>query len=99
MTLDTMVGETIHMELWRRGTPAAALAPVVGVSQSVMSKKLRGRVKWSLEEIYRASRFLEIPVTDLLPPEDGVELPHMDSNHEPCDFWLAPLASDLPVVA
>lgn len=94
-----MVGETIHMELWRRGTPAAALAPVVGVSQSVMSKKLRGRVKWSLEEIYRASRFLDIPVTDLLPPEDGFELPHMDSNHEPCGYWSAPLPFEASLAA
>lgn len=97
MTLDTMVGETIHMELWRRGKPASELAPVIGVSQSVMSKKLRGKVKWSLEEIYKASRFLGIPVVEIMPKE--VALPHLDSNQEPCGYWLAPLGSDTPLAA
>jgi transcriptional regulator with XRE-family HTH domain len=75
MSIDAMVGETLHMRMWQKKVPQTRLADRLGISQSTLSKKLRGQVKWSLDELYVVARALDVDVRDLLP--------HLDSNQKP----------------
>lgn len=64
-----MVGETLHMKMWQRRMPQTELAQALGMNQSTLSKKLRGKVKWTLSELYEVAGLLDCNVAELLPPD------------------------------
>ena len=80
MSIDAAVGETLHMKMWQKRVPQTRLAQRLGVSQSTLSKKLRGQVKWSLDELYAAASALDVDPRELLP--------HLDSNQKPFGYLL-----------
>jgi len=82
--MNEYVGQAIHMRLWRQGIPQRELAEVLGIGQSTMSKKLRGSVSWTVQELVSSAVFLDVPPVDLLP--------RVDSNHQPADIRRARLA-------
>lgn len=65
---DMYVGERVHLLLRRRQITQSELVQTMGISPSTLSKKLRGRVTWTVHELLVAAEFLAVPVDDLLPP-------------------------------
>ena len=65
--LDTQVGKAIHLHMWDLHITQTSLAPKLGMTQSGLSKKLRGDRPWTLDELYRAAAALDCNVVDLLP--------------------------------
>lgn len=61
------VGERIHTVMWRERVSQADLASVIGVSQSTLSKKLRGRVPITVAELVAIAEALGVEPGDLLP--------------------------------
>ncbi|NJJ14663.1 hypothetical protein HC124_00265 [Winkia neuii] len=56
-----------------------------------MSRRWRGAVAWSLDELDVVARYLEVPLSALLKKNApahgrGEELPRLDSNQQPYDF-------------
>lgn len=76
--MNEYVGEQAHMLLWRAGVPQKQLAEVIGVTQSTLSKKMRGTVPWTVEELVAAADFLGV--------DPGVLLPRKDSNLQPAGY-------------
>lgn len=62
-----MVGERIHAEMWRRRVTQRELGARIGVSQSTLSKKLRGQVPVTVTELVAISEVLGVEAADLLP--------------------------------
>lgn len=56
----------IRAELARRGVTQKGLAAHLGVSQPVISDRLRGETAWDIDQLDQASRFLGMTVRDLL---------------------------------
>jgi len=94
MTVDQIVGERFALVMFRKGLSQTRLAPHLGITQTALSHKLHGKRPWSLTELLKMAALLDMPIEEVL-----AELPHMDSNHEPCGFWSAPLTSELPLAA
>jgi transcriptional regulator with XRE-family HTH domain len=79
--IDAQVGERIHTIMWRRRMSQAALAESIGITQSTLSKKLRGTVPMSVFELVSISVVLGVPADSLLP--------RLDSNQEPSGYTFA----------
>ena len=69
-SIDTFIGHRAHMVQWGNGMTITDLAARSGVSQSTMSKKLRGSVAWSAADVVRVSAALSVSVVELLPEID-----------------------------
>jgi transcriptional regulator with XRE-family HTH domain len=67
LNADEIVGERVHQLMWRRQIPQRELAEQLRLDQSTLSKKLRGRRTWMLDELLTAARFLGVEYTDLMP--------------------------------
>ena len=96
MNADELTGERVHLLLRRGGIQQQALADVLGITQTSMSRKLLGKRSWTLDEVLATARFLSVQVADLLPGNDyapvlegrgrvGVVRP---KGLEPLTFWL-----------
>lgn len=79
MTVDQLIGERIHSLMWKHRLTQVTLAPALGITQSTLSKKLRGTVPWTAAEVHAAADRLDVGIGDLM--EAG--LPRLDSNQEP----------------
>lgn len=66
------VGERIHTVMWRERVSQADLASVIGVSQSTLSKKLRGKVPITVGELVAIAEALGVEPGDLLPKRHAV---------------------------
>jgi transcriptional regulator with XRE-family HTH domain len=111
MTADAIVGENIHMHLFRRRLTRRALANFVGCSEQALGRKVNGYSTFTLDELLLTSQFLDVPLIDLLPgedytPEPGAAnraprnggkrwLPGLDSNQQHSGYALA-LVRSLP---
>ena len=74
LTPDEAIGMTVNQQLFARGLSAAQFAPIIGVSKSSVSRKLRGTVGWSVTELLVTAAFFGLQVQDLMPswqPGDG----------------------------
>ena len=70
MTRDVAIGEAVHHEMWRQGVPQSRLAKKLGITQSALSRKVRGRRPFYASEVMAIARELRVPVEQLL-PQDG----------------------------
>ncbi|MGV0627168.1 helix-turn-helix domain-containing protein, partial [Mycolicibacter minnesotensis] len=67
-TFDERLGEAVHQALWRRRIKQTEFAPqVLGITQSALSSKLRGRRPFFAGEISLICAALGIAVDELLP--------------------------------
>jgi transcriptional regulator with XRE-family HTH domain len=57
---DTTVGMNVKWLLWRKRAGQKALAREIGVTPSVLSKKLRGESGWSATQIAITAQFLDV---------------------------------------
>lgn len=82
MTADQITGELIHLEMRRRRMSQATLGAQIGITQAALGKKLYGKRRWTIDEVIAVARYLEVPVTDLLPGEDYTP----ETTEAPVDF-------------
>lgn len=69
MSTDTHVGRRINDLLFASDMNQTELAAALDLDQSTLSKKIRGRRRWSALEVVLAANALEVSVTDILPAE------------------------------
>lgn len=53
--LDEVIGENVHQLMWRGHISQTAFAPLLNLTQSGLSHKLRGRRPWTAAEINAAA--------------------------------------------
>ena len=91
--LYVQVGARVHQLMWQKKITQTAMAPRMGIAQSVLGRKLRGVVTWTVRDLVRAASILEVDVNDLLPASDAgpqptdaaAACPRQDSNLQPTD--------------
>ena len=52
----------------RRDVKQAALAKALGMTQPSLSMRLRGRTRWTIQDLVIVSKTLDVPVSVLLAP-------------------------------
>lgn len=98
MTADGIVGERIHQIMWRERISQARVAETLGLTQSSVSKRLRGATPWTLDELLAIARILNVSPADLLPGDDYSPVPKgrgrvgtawapRGSNPQLADYW------------
>ena len=55
-----IMGERVHQAMWRAQVTQTALGPVLGMTQSALSAKLRGRRAFTADEILYVSRIFGV---------------------------------------
>lgn len=75
LNADGLVGQTVHLLMWHAGIPQRELATQLALNQSALSKKLRGRRSWTLDELLTTARVLHVPVSELMPGDDYQPIP------------------------
>lgn len=58
--IDQTIGFNVHALLYRRKSNQKQLALVLGVTPSVLSKKLRGESSWSARQVALTAVFLDV---------------------------------------
>lgn len=64
--IDAEVGALVHQAMFRARISQTRLAPLLGIGQSTLSKKLRGTIPWSVVDLVTAAQLLDVDVADLL---------------------------------
>lgn len=64
------IGARVHQLMWAQRITQTAMAPRMGIAQSVLGRKLRGTVTWTAKDLVSAAATLGVPVEDLLPGGD-----------------------------
>jgi transcriptional regulator with XRE-family HTH domain len=60
------IGSTVRAELARRRFSQTSLAQALGISQTGVSSRLRGKVPFDVDELHAVADFLNLPVSSLL---------------------------------
>jgi transcriptional regulator with XRE-family HTH domain len=81
------------MLMWDRQITQASLAPMLGIEQSALSKKLRGSRSWSIQDVASAARALNTTVAYLVGEVDDPMCTPSDLNREPTDSGSECLAT------
>jgi transcriptional regulator with XRE-family HTH domain len=90
--LDVQIGRRAHQLMWDRQMTQTAFAARVGMDQSSVAKRLRGKLGWSAAHLVQAATVLGTTVSYLVGEDDekaptpkggGHSLPGLDSNQEP----------------
>ena len=102
--VNVQVGREVRSWMARRGLRQAWLASVLGLSQSVVSKRLRGVLPFTVAELFEVCAVLDITLAQLLgdeiinekdPHREGgglITYTPRDSNPEPTDYESRPRA-------
>jgi transcriptional regulator with XRE-family HTH domain len=56
--------------MWRSGMTQTQLARALELDQSAVSKKIRGRRSWTVDELMAAALLLQVDVCQLMPGAD-----------------------------
>lgn len=59
------IGEAVHRVMWRQRMTQTALADRLDITQSTLSRKLRGERPWDAHEVRLAARALGTTVSEL----------------------------------
>ena len=70
-TVNEAIGSIVNQYLFDRRLTKTRLASALGIAQTNASKKVRGNVGWSAEDLIETADLLEVEVQDLLPTPDG----------------------------
>lgn len=60
-------GLNIRVEMVRKSVTQAQLATALGMSQTSVSSRLRGKIAFDVNDLTKTAAFLGVAVTDLLP--------------------------------
>jgi transcriptional regulator with XRE-family HTH domain len=96
-TTDVLIGERIHQIMWRQRMTQGQLAARLGLTQTGVSRKIRGERPWFARELLQVAAALNTQVSALLPnPDDfdppAVPLPRLDLNQQPFDHSCVDVA-------
>lgn len=61
-TADHTVGSNIKWLIWDRDVEQQTVAAVLGMDQSTLSLKLKGKRKWTVEELVRVSGYFNVTI-------------------------------------
>jgi hypothetical protein len=65
VSVDERIGRQVRMLMWDKRVQHRPLYTAMGVSRSALSKKLRGEIAWSADDIATAARVLGVTPNDL----------------------------------
>ena len=71
MQHDEALGFAINQQMFAERLTNIDLGHALGISKSTVSRKIRGHVTWSAEEVSLAAHLFGIPVDALMPAPDG----------------------------
>lgn len=66
MTTNQAVGEAVHSYMWRKRISQESLATALGITQAAVSKKVRGKRPFSIDELLEVSVVLDTPLSQIL---------------------------------
>lgn len=89
-TTDVLIGERIHQIMWRQRMTQGQLAARLGLTQTGVSRKIRGERPWFARELLEVAKALNTQVSALLPPLGDfdppvTQLPQLESSQQPFD--------------
>ena len=64
--LTLLVSREVRAWMARRDVKQEALATALGITQPSLSMRLRGRTRWTVQDLATVSRVLDVPVAELL---------------------------------
>lgn len=67
------MGARVHAILWAKRETQARLAARLGITATTLSKKLRGTVPLTVDELVRVATILDVPVGQLLDPDTPLD--------------------------
>ena len=82
--IDVLIGQRVHHVLWRRKLQQRELAAALGITQSTLSRRLRGESAWFAGDLVAVADALDVSVGWLF-GEDGSVRP---KGFEPLTFWF-----------
>lgn len=71
MTTNEAIGQRVHSLMWNQRITQEALALALGISQTAVSKKVRGKRPWSVDELLAASIVLGTKPSEILASVSG----------------------------
>lgn len=66
MTTNEQVGAAVHQVMWRQRITQETVAKALGLNQATISKKVRGRAPFSIDELITISRVLGVKPSEIL---------------------------------
>ena len=72
-TVDERVGELVRVWMYRREVRQPELAKQLGITQQTASRKISGKITWSVTDLAKTAALLNVPLSELM-PEDTVEI-------------------------
>lgn len=66
--LDLCVARNVRAELARRSVAQAELASAIGMTAPALNRRLKGHTSFSVPELAKIARLLQIPVENFLEP-------------------------------
>ena len=94
MSADKAIGLAVNQQIFARGIQAQELATPLGLTKSSVSRKLRGNVSWSADEVLRTAMFFGIEPAD---PRIYLESPRAlltgSPGHPRCSCSFASIAT------
>ena len=103
MQHDEALGFAINQQMFAERLTNIDLGHALGISKSTVSRKIRGHVTWSAEEVSLAAHLFGIPVDALMPTPDGsggwVPAPYMPAGTAQIQRDPAPYGTGSVVVA
>lgn len=103
--LSSIVSEEVRSLMGRRNVSQGTLAEIMGLNQTAVSARLRGKTPWKVDEVGHLAGFFGVPAASFFraggtnpviafPPK----LPGLDSNQEPSDprVEIAPIITLRP---
>lgn len=71
LTAEEAVGMAVNQQLFAHRLTAADLGRMLGFSRATASRKLRGKIGWTVTDLLELSRLFGVTVEDLMPRRDG----------------------------
>lgn len=65
-TPSEVIGGNVRAEMARKKIPQAAVGKRLGLSQTAVSKRLSGHIKFNVDELHEVAHLLGVPVSTLL---------------------------------
>lgn len=84
-SVDQRVGEQVRFWMFRRAVRQPELAEKLGVTAASASRKIAGKIGWSVSDLAKAAAVLDVPLSELM-PDDTIEIARaeMESQSVPC---------------
>jgi transcriptional regulator with XRE-family HTH domain len=87
--IDVLIGQRVHHVLWRRKLQQRELASALGITQSTLSRRLRGESAWFAGDLVAVADALGVSVGWLFGEDETVR----PKGFEPLTFWSVLWAS------